>query len=65
MQQQGLELIEVDAELLSSEIETISTQAGRTLIDNGYIPATMMERVQGLIHEYRQHNGDTLTHADG
>lgn len=65
LQQHGLQLIEGDAELLSSEIETISAQARRTLIDNGYIPVTMMERVQGLIREYREHDGDTLTHADG
>jgi len=65
LQQHGLQLIEGDAKLLSSEIETISAQAGRTLIDNGYIPVSMMERVQGLIHEYREHDGDALTHADG
>ena len=64
LQQYGLELVEVDTDLLSKEIDTVSDQAGRTLVDNGYIPRSMLERVQTLIREYRQQNGDTPAHVD-
>ena len=65
LQHNGLELIEGESGLLSREIETVSDRAGRTLVDNGYIPRSMMERVQELIREYRKHQKDAPAHVDG
>lgn len=65
LQEHGLQLIEGDADLVSGEIETISATAGQTLIDNGYLPGPLIERVRTLIRKYRETNAETLPHADG
>jgi TRAP-type C4-dicarboxylate transport system substrate-binding protein len=54
LQQHGLTLVEGDADLITGEIELISARAARTLVDNGYIPASLIERVSELIAEYRE-----------
>ncbi|MDX1698587.1 MAG: TRAP transporter substrate-binding protein DctP [Thiohalobacterales bacterium] len=64
LQQHGLELIEADADLISGEIEQISAKAGRTLVENGYIPAPVIERVRGLINEYRESAREAAAHED-
>jgi TRAP-type C4-dicarboxylate transport system substrate-binding protein len=63
LQEHGLELIEGDADLVTGEIETISKKAAQTLVDNGYIPGSLIERVRSLIQEYRQADGKTKPHA--
>ena len=64
LQQHGLELVEGNADLISGEIELISEKAGRTLVDNGYLPASMVEHVKTLIQEYRDSMKETAAHAD-
>jgi TRAP-type C4-dicarboxylate transport system substrate-binding protein len=53
LQEHGLVLVEGDADLLFGEIEAISEKAGRALIENGYIPEPVINRVRELISEYR------------
>ncbi|NNJ94983.1 MAG: TRAP transporter substrate-binding protein DctP [Halobacteria archaeon] len=65
LQEHGLQLIEGDADLVSGEIETISAAAGQSLIDNGYLPGSLIERVRALIREYRVKHAETPPHADG
>ena len=64
LKQRGLQLIEGDTDLLDSQIDTVCDRAGQSLVENGYIPRSMMDRVQALIREYRQHDGDTPAHVD-
>jgi TRAP-type C4-dicarboxylate transport system substrate-binding protein len=65
LQQHGLELVEGDADLISGEIEVISRNASQALVDNGYIPAAVIERVRQLVLEYRESAGKTLRDVEG
>ena len=52
LQERGLVLIEPDPDLVSGEIQEISDKAAQTLVDNGYIPEAVIQRVRKLITEY-------------
>lgn len=65
LQEHGLVLVEGDADLVGDEIKAISDKAGRTLVDNGYIPAALIERVRELIRQYRSTDETIKQNADG
>lgn len=53
MKERGMTLVEADTSLISGDIETISQQAARELMDDGYIPETMLHKVNDWLAEYR------------
>jgi len=53
MQERGMTMVEADASLVSGDIETISQQAARRLMDTGYIPSAILQKVNGWLAEYR------------
>jgi len=63
LQEYGLELIEGDSDLVTGEIEVISTRAAQTLVDNGYLPAAVIARARKLIDEYRQSDREAAADA--
>jgi len=65
LQEHGLERVEADADLVSVDIKEISETAVRSLVRNGYIPATMVDRVKSLVREYREPgDGEARKNAD-
>jgi TRAP-type C4-dicarboxylate transport system substrate-binding protein len=53
MKERGMILVEADQSLISGDIETISQQAARTLMETGYIPEKVLRKVNGWLAEYR------------
>jgi len=53
MKARGMVMVEADQSLISGDIATISQQAARQLMDNGYIPEAVLRKVNGWLAEYR------------
>lgn len=53
LQERGMQLVEADPDLVSGEIQAISSAAGAALVKSGYIPAGMMREVEKLLKDYR------------
>ncbi|MGB5539869.1 MAG: TRAP transporter substrate-binding protein DctP [Gammaproteobacteria bacterium] len=58
MQERGMIMVEPDESLISGDIETISQQAGKRLTDDGYIPESVLDQVNGWLDEYRAAQAD-------
>ncbi len=63
MQERGMVMVEADASLISGDIETISQQAARRLMDDGYIPEDVLREVNGWLAEYRAAQAESPGHA--
>jgi TRAP-type transport system periplasmic protein len=63
MQERGMVMVEADASLISGDIETISQQAARRLMDEGYIPEDVLREVNGWLAEYRAAQAESPDHA--
>ncbi|MGB5473741.1 MAG: TRAP transporter substrate-binding protein DctP [Gammaproteobacteria bacterium] len=58
MQERGMIMVEPDESLISGDIETISQQAGKRLTKAGYIPESVLHRVNDWLDEYRAAQAD-------
>ncbi len=53
MKERGMIMVEADQSLISGDIETISQRAGKQLMDRGYIPESVLRKVNSWLAEYR------------
>jgi len=53
LQQRGMQLVEGDEDLQSGEVENIRLRAGEILMDNGYIPKSVIDEVNSWLEDYR------------
>jgi TRAP-type C4-dicarboxylate transport system substrate-binding protein len=63
MTERGMTLVEADESLISGDVEKISQQAGRQLRDSGYIPGTVLRKVNDWLAEYRAQHADSSPDA--
>lgn len=63
MKERGMTLVEADESLVSGDIEKISQAAGRQLRDTGYIPETLLRKVNDWLAEYRAQQADSTPDA--
>jgi len=59
MKERGITVVEADASLISGDIAAISQQAARQLMDEGYIPESVLRKVNEWLAEYRAARADT------
>jgi TRAP-type C4-dicarboxylate transport system substrate-binding protein len=59
MKERGMVMVEADESLISGDIETISQQAGKQLMETGYIPESVLRKVNGWLAEYRARQAET------
>ena len=53
LQQRGMQLVEGDEDLESGEVENIRIRAGEILMANGYIPKSVIDKVNNWLEDYR------------
>jgi TRAP-type C4-dicarboxylate transport system substrate-binding protein len=53
LQQRGMQLVKGDEDLESGEVENIRIRAGEILMANGYIPKTVIDKVNNWLQDYR------------
>jgi TRAP-type C4-dicarboxylate transport system substrate-binding protein len=53
LKQRGMQMVEGAEDLQSGEVENIRIRAGESLMNNGYIPKTVIDRVNGWLADYR------------
>jgi TRAP-type C4-dicarboxylate transport system substrate-binding protein len=53
LQQRGMQIVAGQEDLKTGEVENISTRAAASLMNNGYIPKTVIDRVNGWLADYR------------
>jgi TRAP-type C4-dicarboxylate transport system substrate-binding protein len=63
MKERGMIMVEADESLISGDIETISQQAGKQLMDTGYIPESVLRKVNGWLADYRAQQAATPADA--
>jgi len=66
LQEKGMVLV-VDTEELesSAEVKAITTRAAQNLMNNGYIPRAVVDKVNFWLHEYRTHKAKEQVDATG
>ena len=66
LQEKGMELVMDTDELESSaEVAAITTRAAQILMNNGYIPRALVDKVNFWLHEYRIHKAKEQVDATG
>jgi TRAP-type C4-dicarboxylate transport system substrate-binding protein len=53
LRQRGVEFVEADEDLRSGEVVNIRIRAGENLMKNGYIPQTVIDKVNDWLADYR------------
>ena len=53
LRQRGVEFVEADEDLRSGEVVNIRVRAGEHLMKTGYIPETVIDKVNGWLADYR------------
>jgi len=65
LQQRGMLMVEGSEDLESGEVENIRVRAGEILMDNGYIPKSVIDKVNNWLQDYRDGKAkDTLNAAE-
>jgi TRAP-type C4-dicarboxylate transport system substrate-binding protein len=65
LQERGMTLVTDTDDLESPEAMAISTRAAQHLMNNGYIPKYMLDRVNQWLHEYRTWKAKEAVNAPG
>lgn len=53
LKQRGMQMVEGAEDLQSGEVENIRIRAGESLMDNGYIPSSVIDKVNNWLADYR------------